>query len=269
MARPSSSFTECGSPGLVAVMRRSSPVGLALRCFFASSLGQRVFLKGVCATPPRRARARALFGAFADNAASRKDALRVTQSPEPSVTLDAVDALRAFSKPVLLAWGAADRLFPLDHARRLEADFADARMEVMNGASTFVMLDQPEDLAAKIAAFVSDTSSASPAPTCRSALRTRADRRSAFPTRSGEADDRSREDHQVPHRTLPITFGPARVATRSGIDVRASPASNLVASERGHGSSLWDVGCSELGDRLKGTWSLSGSHLLGASGSRS
>jgi pimeloyl-ACP methyl ester carboxylesterase len=112
--------------------------------------------QGVCVTSPRGARARAIFGAFPDRAAARKDALRVTQSLEPAVTLD---ALRVFSKPVLLAWGAADRLFPLDHARRLEADFADARVEVMNGASTFVMLDQPDELAAKIAAFVSDTTS--------------------------------------------------------------------------------------------------------------
>jgi pimeloyl-ACP methyl ester carboxylesterase len=55
--------------------------------------------------------------------------------------------------------GAADRLFLLDHARRLEADFADARLDVMNGASTFVMLDQPDELAARITAFVNDTTS--------------------------------------------------------------------------------------------------------------
>jgi pimeloyl-ACP methyl ester carboxylesterase len=143
----------------VALMRRSSAVGSALLRFFASRLGQRVFLKGVCVTPPRGARARAIFGAFPDSAAARRDAIRVTQSLEPSVTLDAVDALRAFSKPVLLAWGAADRLFPLDHARRLEADFPDARLHVMDGASTFVMLDQPDELAARITAFVRDTTS--------------------------------------------------------------------------------------------------------------
>jgi pimeloyl-ACP methyl ester carboxylesterase len=109
--------------------------------------------------PPRGARARAIFGAFPDSAATRRDALRVTQSLEPSVTLEAVSALRSFSKPVLLAWGAADRLFPLDHARRLEADFADARLDMMDRASTFGMLDRPDELAARITAFVSDTAS--------------------------------------------------------------------------------------------------------------
>ena len=109
--------------------------------------------------PPTGARARAIFGAFADSAATRQDALRFTQSLEPSVTLDVVDDLRSFSKPVLLAWGAADKLFPLDHARRLRTDFTDARLEVIDGASTFVMLDQPAELAARITAFVHDTTS--------------------------------------------------------------------------------------------------------------
>jgi pimeloyl-ACP methyl ester carboxylesterase len=153
-------FPPKGFDKMVALMRRSSALGSALLRFFASSLGQRVFLKGVCAaTPPAGARARAIFGAFPDSRAARKDALRVTQSLEPSVTLDAVDALRSFSKPVLLAWGASDKLFPLDHARRLQADFVDARLEAIDGASTFVMLDQPDELAAKITAFVGDTTS--------------------------------------------------------------------------------------------------------------
>jgi pimeloyl-ACP methyl ester carboxylesterase len=152
-------FPPKGFYKMVALMRRSSALGSALLRFFASSVGQRVFLKGVCVTPPTGARARAIFGAFPDSAATRQDALRLTQSLEPSVTLDAVDALRSFSKPVLLAWGAADKLFPLDHARRLQADFPDARLEVIEGASTFVMLDQPDDVAATITAFVGDTTS--------------------------------------------------------------------------------------------------------------
>jgi pimeloyl-ACP methyl ester carboxylesterase len=147
-------FPPKGFDTMVALMRRSSTLGSALLRFFASSLGRRVFLKGVCVTPPTGACARAIFGAFPDNPATRKDALRTTQSLEPTVTLDAVDALRTFSKPVLLAWGAADKLFPPDHARRLEADFVDARLDVIDGASTFVMLDQPDALAALVTAFV-------------------------------------------------------------------------------------------------------------------
>ena len=56
---------------------------------------------------------------------------------------------------MLLAWGDTDKLFPLDHARRLEADFPHATLEVIPGASTFVMLDRPEELAGAITRFVS------------------------------------------------------------------------------------------------------------------
>jgi pimeloyl-ACP methyl ester carboxylesterase len=61
---------------------------------------------------------------------------------------------RAFDKPVLLAWGDNDKLFPLDHARRLEKDFPDARLEVFEGSNTYVMLDKPAELAEAIAGFV-------------------------------------------------------------------------------------------------------------------
>jgi hypothetical protein len=81
-----------------------------------------------------------------------------------------------------------------------------------------------------------------------------ANRRRASSTRAGKADDRSREDHQVPHWLPEARGGPPHPATRAGIDVRAAPASNVVACERGHGPSLRNFGCSELGDRLTMTW---------------
>ena len=130
------------------------PAGTGLLRVFATKPGQRMFLKSVCTSPPTGDAARRVFEAFPDSKGARRDALRVTQSLEPSVTLDAVDALQAFPKPVLLAWGDADKLFPLDHARRLVADFPDAHLEVIAGSSTFVMLDRPAELAAAISSFV-------------------------------------------------------------------------------------------------------------------
>jgi pimeloyl-ACP methyl ester carboxylesterase len=148
-------FPPMGFDVMVKLTRVVPPIGRLLLRAFASGLGRRAFLRSVCVTPPRGARATTVFEAFADSKATRADALRTTQSLEPSVTLDAVDALRAFAKPILLAWGEKDKLFPLDHARRLEADFPDATLEVIPDASTFVMLDQPAALAAAIAAFAS------------------------------------------------------------------------------------------------------------------
>jgi pimeloyl-ACP methyl ester carboxylesterase len=47
-------------------------------------------------------------------------------------------------------WGAADRLFPLDHARRLSDAFPHATLVEVPDSSTFVMLDAPRELAAAI-----------------------------------------------------------------------------------------------------------------------
>ncbi|HEX9765427.1 MAG TPA: alpha/beta fold hydrolase [Nitriliruptorales bacterium] len=56
--------------------------------------------------------------------------------------------------PVLFAWGADDRLFPLENFERAAALFPDARVEVVEGAMTFVPLDQPQRLAEVVADFV-------------------------------------------------------------------------------------------------------------------
>jgi pimeloyl-ACP methyl ester carboxylesterase len=146
-------FPPKGFDAMVALARRVPPAGRMLLRFFATKLGQRVFLKSVCTTPPKGDAATSIFEAFADSAAARRDALTVTQSLEPSVTLDAVEALKAFVKPVLLAWGDRDKLFPFDQARRLEADFPNARLQVVSGARTFVMVDEPDELASAITDF--------------------------------------------------------------------------------------------------------------------
>jgi pimeloyl-ACP methyl ester carboxylesterase len=57
---------------------------------------------------------------------------------------------------VLLAWGDQDKLFPLDHAQRLEADFPNARLEVIAGSSTYVMLDRPDELALAMSKFLAE-----------------------------------------------------------------------------------------------------------------
>ena len=147
-------FPPKGFDRIAALSRRVPPLVALMLRFFASGPGQRQFMKSVCADPPRGDDAAPLFEAFAVSQGARRDALRVTQSLEPGVTLDAVPALRAFAKPVLLAWGDADTLFPLDHARRLEADFPDARLEVIAGAKTYVMLDRPAELAAALQRFI-------------------------------------------------------------------------------------------------------------------
>ncbi len=152
-------FPPKGFDRIAGMARRFPPAAAGLLRLFATKPGQRMFLKSVCTSPPTGEAARRVFEAFPDSKGARRDALRVTQSLEPSVTLDAVDALKAFPKPVLLAWGDTDKLFPLDHARRLEADFPYARLQIIEGSSTYVMLDRPEELAAAITTHITTDAS--------------------------------------------------------------------------------------------------------------
>jgi pimeloyl-ACP methyl ester carboxylesterase len=61
---------------------------------------------------------------------------------------------------VLLAWAPDDRFFPISYAQRLERTIPDATLEQVEGAKTFVPLDQPERLAELIAGFVASNRAA-------------------------------------------------------------------------------------------------------------
>lgn len=150
-------FPPKGFDRIAAISRKVPPIGAAFIRFLASRPGRRYFMKSVCVHPPAGADADRIFEAFATSKAARADALRTTQSLVPSVTLDAVDALRAFDRPVLLAWGVDDELFPIAHAERLADDFRDARLVPIEDAATFVMVDQPDRLGLAIAEFARDT----------------------------------------------------------------------------------------------------------------
>lgn len=68
------------------------------------------------------------------------------------------DLLGTFDGPALVAWSADDRVFPVEHGRRLASELRNARFELIRGARTFSMEDQPERLAALIAEFMTATS---------------------------------------------------------------------------------------------------------------
>ena len=151
-------FPPKGFDRIAVISRRFPPFGAAFIRFLASGAGRKFFIKSVCVHPPSGHAADRVFEAFATSKDSRKDALRTTQSLEPSVTLDAVDALLSFAKPVLLAWGDSDKLFPMTHAERLQNDFPDARLVPIADAGAFVMLDQPVALADAICTFAKSPS---------------------------------------------------------------------------------------------------------------
>jgi pimeloyl-ACP methyl ester carboxylesterase len=132
---------------IVKLCRFSPAVGGAIVRLLATGAGQSFFLKAVCHTPPTKDRQREIFGAFTTSAAARRDAVAVTASLDPTLTLRATPAIEAFGPQVTLAWGTQDKLFPLDHARRLRDAFPNATLIEIPDCSAFVMLDAPGVLA--------------------------------------------------------------------------------------------------------------------------
>jgi pimeloyl-ACP methyl ester carboxylesterase len=93
--------------------------------------------------------------AYFGNKGVRRDLRRLTGALGDDRFMNQIAAeLCGFTKPALLAWAADDKFFPVEHARRLAAVLADARVELIAGSRTWVMLDQPErtaDLVAQLA----------------------------------------------------------------------------------------------------------------------
>jgi pimeloyl-ACP methyl ester carboxylesterase len=89
--------------------------------------------------------------------AIRRDAARVLRGVHKRHTLAAAERLSSFDKPVLLAWAATDRIFPLADAQRLASIFPNARLTTIQDSYSFVPEDQPEELARVTAEFLAES----------------------------------------------------------------------------------------------------------------
>ena len=87
------------------------------------------------------------------NSGVRSDLRRLTASLSRQTTVQAGERLPRFTKPALIAWSKDDAFFPIEDAQRLAATLPDARLEVIERARTFSMIDQPDELARLIAGF--------------------------------------------------------------------------------------------------------------------
>ena len=86
----------------------------------------------------------------------REDLRRLTASLDQRTTVEAGRRLSLFNRPALVAWSGDDEFFPLEDGRRLAATLANARLEVIERARTFSMIDRPDELASLIAEFAAD-----------------------------------------------------------------------------------------------------------------
>jgi pimeloyl-ACP methyl ester carboxylesterase len=83
----------------------------------------------------------------------RRDLKKVTRGMNKRYTLEAAEKLRGSPLPILLTWAPGDRYFPISYAERLQSEAGNARIVQIEGAKTFVPLDQPQRLAEEIAQF--------------------------------------------------------------------------------------------------------------------
>jgi len=72
----------------------------------------------------------------------------VTAGLNKRYTLEAASKLRGSQLPIRLLWAAGDRFFPISYAERLASEAGNASVIEIDGARTFVPLDQPDRLAA-------------------------------------------------------------------------------------------------------------------------
>jgi pimeloyl-ACP methyl ester carboxylesterase len=76
-----------------------------------------------------------------------EDLRQLTLSCRTEVTTGVAARLSAFDKPTLIAWSAEDVFFAVGDGERLAATIPNARLEVIEGARTFSMVDRPARLA--------------------------------------------------------------------------------------------------------------------------
>ena len=83
------------------------------------------------------------FRSLTESAGVRRDLVEVLAQAEPSYTLAAVEGLRRFGRPALVAWADGDLFFPKADGERLARDLG-GRFEVVPGSRTLVPFDRPE-----------------------------------------------------------------------------------------------------------------------------
>ena len=84
----------------------------------------------------------------------RRDLARLLRAVDTRYMFEAADALAGFDKPALVLWAADDKLFPLEHGRRLAELMPQGRFETIPDSRTFVPEEQPARLVARVREFL-------------------------------------------------------------------------------------------------------------------
>lgn len=128
----------------------STLMGLLLR----SNLVRRKLFARLAWRPLDPVLARSYFTPLVRSTSVRHDVTKVLRGIDNSYTLDAARTFPTFAKPVLVAWGDDDLVFPKDLPERLAGAFPNARLERIARSRTLVPEDRPEELARLLGTFV-------------------------------------------------------------------------------------------------------------------
>ncbi len=150
-------FPPSGFEPLARMCRFNTTLGAGVLRLLASKRGLDQFASQVTRHGIDKTRRNEIFGGFASSAEVRRDAVRLTADLDPRYTMAATTAIKAWEKPVLLAWGNSDKLFPISHAERLADAFPHAVLHTIDDSSTYVMLDSPDETARAISEFITST----------------------------------------------------------------------------------------------------------------
>jgi pimeloyl-ACP methyl ester carboxylesterase len=88
------------------------------------------------------------------NPGIRRDVTKVLRGVDKRHTLAAAEKLGSFDRPVLLAWAADDKFFPLTDAQKLAEILPNARLVTVADSYSFVPEDQPGELVRLIEEFL-------------------------------------------------------------------------------------------------------------------
>ena len=86
----------------------------------------------------------------------RHDLARLLRAVDTRYTHEAAEGLRSFDRPAVVVWAAGDKLFPLEHGRRLASLLPRGRLVTISESRTFIPEDQPERLASVVRDFLHD-----------------------------------------------------------------------------------------------------------------
>lgn len=116
-------------------------------------LTQRALFRGVAFRRPDDETLDAYYAPLIQNHEVRRDLTKFLRAVSKKYTLEAARRFPGFEHPVLIVWGSKDLLLSPRLAVRLQRDFPDARLEIVDGSRTFVPEDRPERLAELIREF--------------------------------------------------------------------------------------------------------------------